>query len=83
MRCVSVRFGNVLGSSGSVIPVLQRQLISGQPLTITHPEVSRFFMTTREAVSLILQAFTLGDHRGISSFSIWVSQSPYCSSQKR
>ena len=65
MRCVSVRFGNVLGSSGSVIPVLQRQLISGQPLTITHPEVSRFFMTTREAVSLILQAFTLGDHGDI------------------
>lgn len=65
MRCVSVRFGNVLGSSGSVIPVLQRQLVSGQPLTITHPEVSRFFMTTREAVSLILQAFTLGDHGDI------------------
>jgi FlaA1/EpsC-like NDP-sugar epimerase len=65
MRCVSVRFGNVLGSSGSVIPVLQRQLTSGQPLTITHPEVSRFFMTTREAVSLILQAFTLGDHGDI------------------
>jgi FlaA1/EpsC-like NDP-sugar epimerase len=65
MRCVSVRFGNVLGSSGSVIPVLQRQLIGGQPLTITHPEVTRFFMTTREAVSLILQAFTLGDHGDI------------------
>jgi len=65
MRCVSVRFGNVLGSSGSVIPVLQRQLISGLPLTITHPEVTRFFMTTREAVSLILQAFTLGDHGDI------------------
>ena len=65
MRCVSVRFGNVLGSSGSVIPVLQQQLISGQTLTITHPEVTRFFMTTREAVSLILQAFTLGDHGDI------------------
>jgi FlaA1/EpsC-like NDP-sugar epimerase len=65
MRCVSVRFGNVLGSSGSVIPVLQRQLVTGQPLTITHPEVSRFFMTTREAVSLILQAFTLGEHGDI------------------
>jgi FlaA1/EpsC-like NDP-sugar epimerase len=65
MRCVSVRFGNVLGSSGSVIPVLQRQLVNGQPLTITHPEASRFFMTTREAVSLILQAFTVGDHGDI------------------
>jgi FlaA1/EpsC-like NDP-sugar epimerase len=48
-----------------VIPVLQRQLVNGQPLTITHPEVSRFFMTTREAVSLILQAFTVGDHGDI------------------
>jgi len=62
MRCVSVRFGNVLGSSGSVVPVLQEQLRNHQPLTITHPEIKRFFMTTGEAVSLVLQAFAIGNH---------------------
>lgn len=61
MRSVAVRFGNVLGSSGSVIPVLQEQLRNGKALTITHPEMNRFFMTTREAVSLVLQAFAIGD----------------------
>jgi FlaA1/EpsC-like NDP-sugar epimerase len=65
MRCVSVRFGNVLGSSGSVVPVLRRQLQDGQPLTITHPEIKRFFMTTREAVALVLEAFTIGGHGDI------------------
>lgn len=62
MRCVSVRFGNVLGSSGSVIPVLRDQLKNNQPLTITHPEIKRFFMTTSEAVALVLQAFAIGEH---------------------
>lgn len=65
MRCVSVRFGNVLGSSGSVVPVLQEQLRNNQELTITHPEIRRFFMTSREAVSLVLQASALGSHRDI------------------
>jgi FlaA1/EpsC-like NDP-sugar epimerase len=65
MRCVSVRFGNVLGSNGSVVPVFQEQLRTGQPLTITHPEIKRFFMTGREAVSLVLQAFAIGNHREI------------------
>ncbi|HEV2616281.1 MAG TPA: nucleoside-diphosphate sugar epimerase/dehydratase [Candidatus Acidoferrales bacterium] len=65
MRCVSVRFGNVLGSSGSVITVLKQQLRNGQPLTVTHPEIRRFFMITREAVALVLQAFAIGVHRDI------------------
>jgi FlaA1/EpsC-like NDP-sugar epimerase len=62
MRCVSVRFGNVLGSSGSVVPVLKQQLRNHQPLTITHPDIKRFFMITSEAVALVLQAFAIGDH---------------------
>jgi FlaA1/EpsC-like NDP-sugar epimerase len=65
MRCVSVRFGNVLGSSGSVIPVLKQQLRNHQPLTITHPDIRRFFMVTREAVALVLQAFAIGNHGDI------------------
>jgi FlaA1/EpsC-like NDP-sugar epimerase len=65
MRCVSVRFGNVLGSSGSVIPVLKQQLRNHEPLTVTHPEIKRFFMMTREAVALVLQAFAIGKHGDI------------------
>jgi FlaA1/EpsC-like NDP-sugar epimerase len=61
MRCLSVRFGNVLGSNGSVIPLLQQQLRKNEPLTVTHPEVRRFFMTIREAVSLVLQASVIGE----------------------
>lgn len=61
MRCVSVRFGNVLGSNGSVVPVFQEQLRLNQSLSITHPEIKRFFMTGREAVSLVLQAYVIGN----------------------
>ncbi len=61
MRCLSVRFGNVLGSNGSVVPVLQEQLRKNEALTITHPDMTRFFMTIHEAVLLVLQASLIGE----------------------